>query len=297
VVVPFSFFNFQKTKYLQIFTLVTRNLAFCIMILLSIIFVLKGEGSSFKNLRLFRPQGLGTLYGTAIYAFMCHHSLPSIVSPIKNKKNLSVLFAGDFLLIFGAYVTLCYSAMFAFGDQPLKKCPDHIRPGPPCQIQRLFTLNFTTYDHVFIAAFLALFPVFTLTTNYPLISITMRNNLQTLFQPIQWINQFKYNGLLFSAVSAIPPIIVALATDNLSFLVSLTGSIAGVFIQFIFPAALVLSSRRKMRKLCEEAGVEYNNPHLSPFSHPAWAILILIIGFIGFFVALSLQIVDLVQSN
>ena len=146
IVVPFSFFNFQKTKYLQMFTLFTRNLAFFIMILLSLIFVINGEGASIKNLNWFRIQGLGTLYGTTIYAFMCHHSLPSIVSPIKNKKGLSVLFAGDFLMIFSAYIVMCFSALFAFGDQPLEKCPDHVQPGPPCQIQKLYTLNFTTYS-------------------------------------------------------------------------------------------------------------------------------------------------------
>jgi len=291
VVVPFSFFNFQKTKYLQIFTLFTRNLAFCIMILLSIIFVFKGEGASFKNLLYFRVQGLGVLYGTGIYAFMCHHSLPSIVLPIKNKKKLSLLFGGDFLLIFSAYIVLCFSALLAFGNQTLAKFPDKVRPGPACQIQKLFTLNFTSYDHVIIGGFLSLFPVFTLTTNYPLISITMRNNLQTLFEPVALIRNFKYNPYLFSALSSIPPIIVALITDNLSFLVSLTGAIAGVFIQFIFPAILVLQSRRKMRALGAPP-----NPHTSPFSHAFWAVSIMIIGIIGFFVSSGLQIYDIVQS-
>ena len=147
-----------------------------------------------------------------------------------------------------------------------------------------------------VGGFLSLFPVFTLTTNYPLISITMRNNLQTLFQPVKFISDWKYNRFLFSALSAIPPIAVALITDNISFLVSLTGSIAGVFIQFIFPALLVFFSRYKMKKVCQETGVEYNNPHTSPFKHSIWAIAVFIIGLIGFFVAIALQIIDIVQS-
>jgi succinate dehydrogenase/fumarate reductase cytochrome b subunit len=150
-------------------------------------------------------------------------------------------------------------------------------------------------DHVLIGGFLALFPVFTLTTNYPLISITMRNNLQTLFEPVQFISQWKYNRFLFSALSAVPPIAVALATDNISFLVSLTGSIAGVFIQFIFPAALVYFSRRKMRKTCIEAGVEYSNPHTSPFSYNAWAFAVFTVGICGFVVAVIMQIFELVS--
>ena len=69
---------------------------------------------------------------------------------------------------------MCYVAVFAFGEQPFENCSNRIHDGPPCQIQALFSLNFTTYRYTFIAAFLALFPVFTLTSNYPLIAITLR---------------------------------------------------------------------------------------------------------------------------
>jgi amino acid permease len=89
IVVPFSFANFQKTKYLQIFTLVTRNVALASMIILSIIFIAQGNGANIENVSWFRFDGLAGLFGTSIYAFMCHHSLPGIVSPIKNKVRIN----------------------------------------------------------------------------------------------------------------------------------------------------------------------------------------------------------------
>lgn len=52
--------------------------------------------------------------GTGIYAFMCHHSLPSIVTPITDKRNLSSLFLADYSLIFGIYLLLCISAQYVF---------------------------------------------------------------------------------------------------------------------------------------------------------------------------------------
>ena len=102
IVVPFSFFNFQKTKYLQYATLATRNLAFFLMILLSLIFIIEGKGSV-KNLQLFNFSEFAHLFSISIYAFMCHHSLPSIISPIKDKRRLNVMFSFDFILIFLAY--------------------------------------------------------------------------------------------------------------------------------------------------------------------------------------------------
>lgn len=113
------------------------------MIVICLVFICQGKGTSAHDLTLFNINGLSTLYGATIYAFMCHHSLPSIVTPIKHKNRLSLLFAGDYTFIYAAYLLLCYAAMFAYGDQPLHKCSN--KPGPPCQIQQLFTLNFTSF--------------------------------------------------------------------------------------------------------------------------------------------------------
>ena len=104
VVVPFSFFNFQKTKYLQYMTLATRNIAFFLMILLSLIFIIEGN-ASVKNLQLFNfsMESFSKLFSISIYAFMCHHSLPSIISPIMDKRRVTFMFIIDFVMIFFAY--------------------------------------------------------------------------------------------------------------------------------------------------------------------------------------------------
>jgi hypothetical protein len=43
IVVPWSYFNFQKTKYLQIGTMVVRNTALFTMIVLAIVKIAQGE--------------------------------------------------------------------------------------------------------------------------------------------------------------------------------------------------------------------------------------------------------------
>ena len=40
-------------------------------------------------------HGLGELYGVCIYAFMCHHSLPSIIAPLRDKSRVIRLFTLD----------------------------------------------------------------------------------------------------------------------------------------------------------------------------------------------------------
>ena len=92
--------------------------------------------------------------------------------------------------------------------------------------------------------FLALFPVFTLSTNFPIIAITLSNNLKALFltegRRYSWLTRVA----LFPLLSLVPPTCVAMATHSLEFLVGITGSYAGTGIQYVVPALLVYHARQ-----------------------------------------------------
>jgi len=273
-IVPWTFFNFQKTKPLQLFTIATRNIALFMMIIICLIYIGEGEGASAKQLPFFDFTGLPALFGVTIYAFMCHHSLPGLLSPVKDKKHLNRLMLGDFITIYIVYGGLCASALFAFGTVTNPTCPNY--PGNPCQIQQLFTLNFSSYDVKPIAYFLSLYPVFTLTTNFPLIAITLRNNIILLVPVLK--NRPQLKQIIFALIATLPPIAVAFATEDVGFLVSITGSYAGLGIMFVMPALLVLFSRRKIAKLERDLGMTLKNPHKSFFAHTAWVVAILVIS-------------------
>ena len=91
------------------------------------------------------------------------------MTPISKKRNINTLVFADYIVILLFYFLLAFTGIFAFEE-----------------INDLYTLNFQPdpeepwYMKV-IHYFLSLFPVFTLSTNFPIIAITLRNNLQTLF--------------------------------------------------------------------------------------------------------------------
>jgi hypothetical protein len=58
------------------------------------------QGVTSGSPKIFEFGGLGALYGSTVYAFMCHHSLPSIITPIKNKQSLSTLFLFDYVCLY-----------------------------------------------------------------------------------------------------------------------------------------------------------------------------------------------------
>jgi hypothetical protein len=193
LVVPWSYFNFQKTKYLQIGTMFVRNSALFTMIVLAIVTIAQGNSRAsevkYFNFQFvfFTVNSLGhhllvrvglmlrfricrnfpSFFGISVYSFMCHHSLPSIIQPIENKKRIKFLTLADVFSVFSVYTLLCVTAQYAFGGD----------------IQQLYTYNFAGFWKP-LAIYLQLFPVFTLSSNFPLIAVTLRNNMINLVKAI-----------------------------------------------------------------------------------------------------------------
>eukprot|EP00824_Muranothrix_gubernata_P026476 TRINITY_DN9321_c0_g1_i3.p1 TRINITY_DN9321_c0_g1~~TRINITY_DN9321_c0_g1_i3.p1 ORF type:complete len:319 (-),score=46.99 TRINITY_DN9321_c0_g1_i3:21-977(-) len=287
---PWCFFNFQKTKYLQLVTLATRNIAFFMMIILGFVYIHKHGHANTHEIPLFKITGFSAIYGVAVYAFMCHHSLPGMITPISRKEKMSILLFIDYVFVLISYLILCVTAIFAFGNIEYDDCPSH--PGHPCKLQSLYTLNFASYDIRVIAGYLELFPVFTLTSSFPLICITLRNNIRVLIEGLlpkkpdhemeQELTprQDLMRRMLFGCLAATPPYIVAFFTHDVRFLVNITGSFAGIVIQYVIPACLVLYSRKEIRRLMPDKN--FVNTSASPFQHSLWVIGILTFSMASF---------------
>lgn len=258
---PFALFSVQKTKYIQMFTVLFRWLAFTFMI-----------GLATKSLLIDGPHGnppvgnflgLPSLFGACVYSFMCHHSLPSLIMPISDKKHLKLLLSYDYLLIIFFYIVLALTGSFAFAH-----------------LEDLYTLNFipssdNSVPMKIIEYFLALFPVFTLSASYPVIAITLRNNLQTLFLDMSRFNSYNFvlRRLLFPILAIVPPFAVTYFTESLTSLVGFTGSYAGTGIQYIIPVALVYFARQTCADLLGRGLI---NEYRSPFQSSAWLIFMIL---------------------
>lgn len=258
---PFAFFDVQKTKYIQMITVLCRWLAFSIMITIAVHRLVVAGPVGHPPVADFR--GIPALFGACVYSFMCHHSLPSLVAPITDKHSLKRLLSLDYTVICAFYLCLAVTGSFAFA-----------------QLEDLYTLNFvpdgderTTRLLTAIEYFLSLFPVFTLSASFPIIAITLRNNLQSLFLDVTRIDSYNFGlrRVLFPLMAIVPPVMVTYYTDSLTSLVGFTGSYAGTGIQYIIPVCLVLSARRTCTDLL---GQGITNEYRSPFSGTKWLIFV-----------------------
>lgn len=217
--------------------------------------------------------GFPTLFGVSIYSFMCQHSLPGMITPMRTKKNIFLLVFVDFALILGFYVLLAYTGAFLF---------------PNDRLNDLYTLNFFTQfsrsfpvgDQVLavLGYYLALFPVFTLSTNFPIISITLRENLKALAlvlfkrcrgdAPFHWT----IDWFVFPLLALIPTIALAFVVQDVELLVSITGSFPGIAVQYVIPVTLAFAGKYIITK---RLGTKYTNKYKSPFSFVFFLLLVL----------------------
>jgi len=276
---PFTFFNVSKTKYLQMFTTVMRWVAFTTMVTLSIIRI-ADSSTPHGHPPVSDFSTAPTVFGVSVYAFMCHHSIPSLVSPIKNRSAISTIMASDYILIALFYLALSYTGIFAFPSVPdlytLAFQPESgTTPSLPLQIADYF---------------LELFPVFTLSTNFPIIAITLRNNLEAMITELSCFSTLSSTTrrLLFPLLATVPPALVALGTENLGILVTITGAYAGAGIQYVIPCFLVFLARRRLNKLEQNLNITVDNPLASLFKHSSFVFIVL---------TWSILAVGLVTSN
>ncbi|KAL3202355.1 hypothetical protein MRX96_042520 [Rhipicephalus microplus] len=210
---PFTFFNMQKTKYLQIFTTLMRWIAFVSMILLCALALGQGKGQGHPAMAV--PTGLPNLFGVCVYSFMCHHSLPSLVTPWREKRHLFPLLAADYTLILGFYTLLSFTGIFTFPElHDIYKAILLLVLGKTKESSQQGSRSRS-------------------------LTSSGSSNQSNTAPPPQSCNQVLVERFFFPLLALLPPIAVALATESVEFLVGFTGSYAGAFIQYIIPVALV----------------------------------------------------------
>lgn len=247
---------------------------------------------------------------------LCNHTLTSLVMMMKMEGakmtkvcrshlfpdsclvswfSLIILMSFSFLPFWSTWCFLVSSLFFSFYFS-LLRCSS----GSSAEI--LHPVPFLQY-------FLPLFPVVTLSTSFPIIAITLTYNLKTLLMPpiLQRLGisnqesfslgsadsiltagstaasnarkRFWVERIFFPSLAVIPPVLLALATEDLQILVGIVGSYAGACIQYVIPALLIYYARKQEGNRIEELPLDemkMKTALSSPFRHKYWIPFVLL---------------------
>ena len=158
----------------------------------------------------------------------------------------------------------------------------------------LYTENFIGSDiRLGCKYYIGLFPALVLCTSFPIVAVVLRNNLKALFRQLLKRTAFPFliDRIAFPLICLVFPLVVAMITDDVSSLITITGGLSGAFIEFFFPALIVFYSRRKLEEMKKEVPNLVVPSHImSYFRSPLfiyavwiWTAISLIMTIIGFF--------------
>ncbi|RWS30770.1 transmembrane protein 104-like protein [Leptotrombidium deliense] len=252
---PFTFFNIQKSKFLQIFTSTYRISAFILMIILTTIALIRGERG--RHIAPANVDNIPQFFGVAVLSCVCQQALPSIIVPIRNKKYLFRYGFATFSSILLFYLLICFTAIFAF--RHLSDVYTSTFSGRSCGVR-----VDTKFPQVALFQILIpLYPVFTLSANFTINLVTLNNNLNTLFAWSSYSSQSSQfiRKVFVPLIALIPPVVIALSTSNFVLLAGIVGNYTGISMQLLIPSILLLSARKRLNTICEND--EYSRQQLN----------------------------------
>eukprot|EP01156_Anaeramoeba_ignava_P021203 Anaeramoba_ignava/c18436_g1_i2.p1 GENE.c18436_g1_i2~~c18436_g1_i2.p1 ORF type:complete len:360 (-),score=65.14 c18436_g1_i2:31-1110(-) len=185
IMVPMSCRDLTEQKIVQLALCIFRFFSLFLIILTTIIsmYTTKQDSTIGSNppyigsKKLFDVHGLGTIFTTAVFAQIVHHSSTIIAEPIKNKYNLRKVYNFAFLSTFSFYTLVGVICAVYFGSKT----------------KSVITLNWihlkyltsSPWFYEIIKYFIVMFPVLDVLSAFPLNAITLSNNMYYALFPVQ----------------------------------------------------------------------------------------------------------------
>ncbi|KAF1741385.1 hypothetical protein MXB_1696 [Myxobolus squamalis] len=270
VTAPFVFLNLKKSVFVQIFTMILRLTAVIIMVAFASVRI---AGNAAHDIKAVRIQGIPNFFGVCLYSFMCQHSLPSMVNFVQNKNaqfNYWILLSMTGALVF--YLATLLTSTTAFTG-------DELFP--------IYSMNFDgegdTVIHQFIYYYLMIFPTIALSASYPIVGITLRENLISLTEIM--LGGPMNSGAktwIYPLLAILPSfILVTILPDKVSLFAGYVGAYAGSFVQYFIPACLVIAARRTIAREFPSVELSKNTHSVKMLRNTVAPCLVLAWTFIG----------------
>ena len=284
LVAPFICMDLTEQVGLQIFLCLFRFGAILLMFFTSVIAMHQtpysrndqGNPPYISYDRLFDFSGFGTIFPTAIFSQLLHHSVPGLVQPVKQKNWVRSMFGAALTTTFSLYLALGIPAVMYFGSG----------------VSPVISLNWKDYSGFgfegpeaapiwakIISYIVVLFPVLDIVSAFPLNGITLGNTIFASL-PAKWTNNGTNEWVKIASrlVVVFPPIILGSFIKRLDLIIEVAGTV-GFFIAFIVPGLLQFFSARKARATIGEWKTPYSIPILS---QPYLSLGVIVFGFGAF---------------
>ncbi|KDO27656.1 hypothetical protein SPRG_06927 [Saprolegnia parasitica CBS 223.65] len=284
IVVPLSCVDLNEQIHIQVGMAVLRFVALLTMIVSAAVAMWTDAADSgsatttttpyLSDVPLVNFGGFGLLFSTTVFSQLFQHSVPGLLAPLSraNQPKAAQIFGGALLTTTLFYLGLGLTCCYYFGDR----------------ISSSVNLNWANFtwglDPVpvwarCLTALVVLFPALDTLSVFPLIAITLGDNLAvSLRQCCTFLSRSQVR-IFCRLVAALPPLVIAVLVSDLSVTLQISG-VFGVYVAFLAPALLQFVARREDPR---------DNMYSGRFSGDPYIYLVLLFGVVAFGI-LSFQI-------
>jgi amino acid permease len=256
IVVPFSLREFSEQVNVQVVLSIFRIVMVSLMVLTTLVAFFHGHvefgeepSDEMSHIDIWKvsPSGLHLLMPVAAYAYIFHHSIPSLAHNVRDKGSLTTLFRTALLISMVSYIGVGAVVSMYFGDGT--KSSSNLNwlhylafignnGGQPSLFAKI--LKF----------FVVLFPAIDVASAYPLNAYTLGNNIMCAYygKDTHKHDNSRWQLNLFRLLAAIPPLLGASVFSDLGKITDFTGLTAFI-LAFVFPPLLSFFSARKLVEL------------------------------------------------
>lgn len=258
IVIPLSCADLTEQIIVQLVMSVVRFVALLIMILSaayaifadpydsgSIVPPDTNQSMYISSFRLIDLSGFGVMFSTGVFSQLFQHSVPGLLAPLgtENQSKAHSIFGATLLTTMFFYISLGSIGSLYFGPKVASSVNLNWAEftwglAPTSSLLPLWAKMLSTL--------VVVFPAVDTLSVYPLISVTLGDNIATII-PDQWIHAVGGRGclkLICRMLASVPPLLIAVFVSDLSMTMQFSG-LAGIYVAFFAPALLYLSSSKE----------------------------------------------------
>ncbi|XP_018330318.1 transmembrane protein 104 homolog [Agrilus planipennis] len=258
---PFAFFHLTKMVAIEVVTWAVRLLTFTTILVYT--YYKNEQGGGEVEIPSVNLERLPLIFGAGIFSYMVHHCMPSIVDPIVEKHRLKLILLVEFVILTCYYLLISLSLLFADDD-----------------LNVIVTLHFLPAKNETVLAYRVMgysvnvYPLLTVAATFPLVAISLRENLKNLFLRSGRKYSFFNRKVLFPLLIIIVSATIALASLDFPIIIIVATSYLGILVQYIIPIVLVYNAR----VYCSSNFETYYNPFKSPFRKRQWEMVVIVVA-------------------
>lgn len=239
------------------------------------------------------------MFSTAVFSQLFQHSVPGLIRPLAVEKKRSVpnIFFSALMTTALIYCFISIACCYRLGKN----------------IQQSINLNFVGFtwgsqeNSMFrpfaraLSLLVVLFPAFDTLSVYPLIAITLGNNLRSISPDLMgaFAKRWAVRGdnettskkiivIVWRLVACLPPLAISLVVKDLS-LSLLVGGACGIIVAFVIPAVLQLKA---LERVSRTPPIFHPCPYETTLTKNPFLVPVVLVFSTGAFVLCVKQIID-----